>query len=250
MILLVDIGNTRIKWAQFDVELSHHDSTTYQGGHLLSQLDALWGALPVPRAIYIANVGACALDSIISSWVEQKWGCSIHFIKSSVSAAGVTNGYLSPTQLGVDRWLSIIAGHHLFIGDVCIFDCGTAMTMDLINADGLYQGGLIFPGLFLMQKSLLNNTVGCAITPSIDLPIYNQAVAKNTQDGVVLGSIYAALSIIKTQSARLQNEFNLDPTFIITGGDAGTLIPHLPSTYYHYPYLVLQGLSLLIKNNE
>jgi type III pantothenate kinase len=125
------------------------------------------------------------------------------------------------------------------------------MTMDLINADGFYQGGLIFPGLSLLQSSLTSNTKGCPNpSSSHELIVNKQMVAKNTNDGIMLGSLYAAISIIKNQTLRLQQEFNLTPTFLITGGDAPTLIPYLSSIYQYSPMLVLEGLSLLIKNNK
>jgi type III pantothenate kinase len=250
MILLVDIGNTRIKWAQFDIELSHLGSHEYQSENLSQQIETIWGGIAAPESVYIANVGTRDLEVCITSWVRQKWGCQTSFIKSSVSAAGVTNGYTSPTQLGVDRWLAIIAAHHLFHGDVCIFDCGTAMTMDVINADGFYHGGLIFPGLSLLRSSLTSNTIGCSNLLSQKLIINKQMVAKNTNDGIMLGSLYAVISIIKNQTLRLQQEFNLNPALVITGGDAPALIPYLSPNYQYAPALVLEGLSLLIKNNK
>jgi type III pantothenate kinase len=250
MILLVDIGNTRIKWAQSEATLSHIGSATYKSEGLLQVLEAAWGAFGAPAAVYIANVGSSAREPSMTSWIEQKWRSPTHFIKSSAYAVGVKNDYKSPTQLGVDRWLAIIAAHHLFADDVCIFDCGTAITMDLVSKSGLYQGGLIFPGMALMQSSLINNTVGCSAEKSGDLIDYTQLVANNTQDGILRGSLHAVISIIKNQAARLQNEFNLNPTFILTGGDAPTLVSHLPRTYHYYPALVLQGLFLLIKNNK
>jgi type III pantothenate kinase len=152
MILLVDIGNTRIKWAQFEIELSHLCSHAYKSENLSQQLEAIWGMLTVPEVVYVANVAAPELEAIITSWVKQKWLCQTYFIKSSTFAAGVTNGYTFPAQLGVDRWLAIIAAHHLFPGDVCVFDCGTAMTMDLVNADGFYPGRLNLSGVITFTE--------------------------------------------------------------------------------------------------
>jgi type III pantothenate kinase len=250
MILLIDIGNTRIKWAHFQTKLSNLGSTTYKKENLLQLLNSFWKSFPRPTAVYIANVGSPDLEPTITNWVTQNWQSPTHIIKSSASAGGVTNGYTNPTQLGVDRWLAILAAHHSFTGNVCVFDCGTAMTMDLVNAAGVYQGGLIFPGLSLMQTSLIKNTAACSITESNKLTIENQLVAKDTQNAILLGSLQAALSIIKNQTERFHKEFHLQPTFIITGGDAETLLPHLPPTFKYIPSLVLQGLSLLTKNNK
>lgn len=250
MLFLVDIGNTRIKSAQFESDyLSNHHSFVYRVDNLSQLLDQAWGAIDVPAAVYLANVGQKEIEVAISNWINQKWGCQIHFIKSIKSAMGVTNGYDFPEKLGVDRWLAIIAAYQIFKTDVCIFDCGTAITMDLVNANGVHQGGLIFPGVSLLQTSLLSNTAGCASAKLNDLNIKNQLVATNTNDGVQLGCVNAVLSILNYQRIRLAEEFDLIPTFVITGGDALFLISALPSGYHHVPDLVLQGVSLIAKNN-
>jgi type III pantothenate kinase len=249
MILLVDAGNTRIKWAQFNGGLTHSGSVAYKNTDLTHLLDTEWGAFMPPTAVYIANVGPEEIEHRLSGWIRQHWQCPIEFIRSSASAAGVTNGYTNPTQLGVDRWLAMIAAHHLIPGDVCVFDCGTAITMDFITVAGRYEGGLIFPGLTLLQASLIANTAGCSMAQQGEFINYNQIVAKNTQDGIQLGSLQAAVSIIEQQAARLLDRFKLKPTFVITGGDAEILLAHLSQQYQYFPQLVLQGLSLLIQNN-
>ncbi len=250
MQLLVDIGNTNIKWAQFVTELGSHKSIGYKNQDIQKLLNQQWGKLEKPAVVYVANVGSSDIGVELSRWVGEKWSCPLHFIKSTASAAGVTNGYDFPEQLGVDRWLAVIAAYNIFKTDVCVFDCGTAITLDLVNAKGLYQGGLIFPGISLLQTSLVVNAAGCIATQSGNLNFNNHIVATNTNDGILLGSINAALSIIQYQRIRLTEEFHLNPTFVITGGDAPLLLLSLPSAYHYLPDLVLQGLSLLVKNNR
>lgn len=139
MRLLVDIGNTCIKWARLTEGLMHHNSVRYKNQDIKKLLDEHWCVLDAPLEVYVANVGSHEVETALANWVAEKWLCPLHFIKSTASAAGVTNGYDFPERLGVDRWLAVIAAYNIFKTDVCVFDCGTAITLDLVRANGLYQ---------------------------------------------------------------------------------------------------------------
>jgi type III pantothenate kinase len=254
MQLLVDIGNTHIKWAQLiNGELAYYNLSTYKDRNIDLVFDECWGEICAPSAVYVANVGCENLNIELSKWISSNWLCPLHIIQSTTETAGVTNGYDIPAQLGVDRWLAVIAAHHMFKSNksnICIFDCGTAITMDLININGLYLGGLIFPGLSLLRSSLVTNTANCNIGELKNFDINTRMVATNTSDGILLGSLSMVISLIKYQHLRLIDDLGFDPMVIITGGDAPLVVPYLSEVCHHLPHLVLEGISIMLKNNE
>ena len=111
MNLYVDIGNSRIKWAQANSELIHsYDSYFYNKDNIIDRVESTWKILPRPDQVFISNVAGEVVANIISSYIENSWSISATFLSVSKEAVGVINGYNEINQLGIDRWLAIIAG--------------------------------------------------------------------------------------------------------------------------------------------
>jgi len=248
--LLVDIGNTAIKWAILqNGELQTQQRVIHHSQELTTLLTQYWSSIPTPMQIWIGSVAGESVQHQITQWILQHWQIKPHFVQSTARACGIKNAYIRSSQLGVDRWLSLIAAHHLFTGQLCVVDCGTAVTLDVILENGEHQGGLILAGLTMMQNTLLNNTATLAeLTKKQCQHDKINLLARDTKMGIQLGSLYAVIGCIE----HIMNTLAQDKQavkLILTGGDA----PHLQSALqYHYQYmpdLVLQGLKIMANQN-
>ncbi len=204
-----------------------------------------WKDLSDIEAIIISNVAGDKIAKQLTEWCEKQWTLTPTFIHSEIEQFGVKNGYDTPEQLGVDRWLTLIAAHQLNpTATSCIIDCGTAITIDLIS-NGQHQGGLILPGLQLMQSSLIDNTEGIQTEKSEKKQL--QQLATNTHDAIQAGAFYTITASLNQLIDDLDADSDNDIHYLITGGDAEKLLPLLPEYIEHYPHLILGGLIVSLK---
>ena len=157
------------------------------------------------------------------------------------SSYGVSNAYTSPERLGADRWATLVAAHHLYPGPSCVVDCGTAVTIDAVAGTGEHLGGLILPGLTMMRQALVENTQGIGRVATGDVSL----LARNTDDGVTAGTLYALVAALDRIVADVAAELDGEVALLLTGGDAGMLLPLLQDSWQHEPDLVLQGLAVI-----
>ncbi len=246
MKLLVDIGNSRIKWALFDGEhLSSNDAFPRTKTGMKTAFKKHWNTLSDIEALYVSNVAGDKIAEQLADWSEKKWQLTPTFVQSEAENFGVRNGYDKPEQLGVDRWLTLIAAHQLNPKSIsCIIDCGTAITIDLID-NGQHQGGLILPGLQLMQSSLISNTEG--IEPTKPDPSTLQRLPTNTLHAVQAGAFYTITASLNQLVDDLDADSDTEIHYLITGGDAEKLLPLLPDYMEYFPHLVLGGLIVSLK---
>lgn len=236
-MLMIDIGNSRIKCALWlDNAWQLLRSQPYQQENLNNQFDLLFEDI-VPQPVYVTCV-VDALKDALALWFLARWALQPVFAVSTKQLCGVTNAYEQPESLGVDRWLAVVAAYTKLQSPVCVIDCGTAVTVDVVDANGMHMGGLIMPGLRLMRESLFGNA------SKIDSVKGNLVeLAINTKDAVESGCVHL-LSSGLDQICRIQQEKQASLRIVITGGD-GELIArqmHLQTTYIEM--LVLDGLCI------
>ncbi|MEW8155229.1 MAG: type III pantothenate kinase, partial [Candidatus Thiodiazotropha endolucinida] len=145
MKLYVDIGNSAIKWATEDdlhVDILHQAESS----NLPAEIEQAWLKLKKPEAVYIASVRQQDIDAKLLSWIERHWQIIPLFAETRQREHGVTNGYKQPNQLGVDRWLALIAARTLSKLPQIVVDCGSATTIDAMDGEGRHIGGIILPG--------------------------------------------------------------------------------------------------------
>jgi len=239
--LLVDVGNTRIKWRPAGADRVEAD---LHAGGLAAVLAARWAALPAPRRVLAASVAGAEHDRTLADWVAARWSLPVEFIVARAHQAGVRNGYDEPARLGADRWAALIGAHHGYPGPACVVDCGTAVTIDALTADGEFLGGVILPGLALAREALT------ARTPirEVDAPVAD-CFARATAPAVAAGTLYGLAGAIervaREQGARLGPATRL----LLTGGDGERLRPYLdgrlPYAVVAAPALVLKGLAVI-----
>ncbi len=242
-VLLIDAGNTCLKSAVFikGVGLTHYHRYAYDD--LNDWCHVVTSEVPVTQ-ILVAGVAKQTSYHNALQRVQVTFKASVKIIRSELEKNGINNGYADPVQLGIDRWLAMLAAwQHQAIAQLVV-DIGTAMTIDVINASGQHQGGVIVPGIQLMKNALLHNTA--ALNPtSIQL---QSALADNTQHAIEAGIFLALTGAIRT----IQQQTRID-YIALTGGDAMlwlNALNNVQSTHIqHYPHLVLEGLSLYRDEN-
>lgn len=236
MKLLVDIGNSRLKWTTYQHSaLAEFKSVDHRQNDLLGQLSRLWSDIGIPEQVAVASVASPGLRDQVVALARRLWP-DIRVIapQSEASAFGITSAYLRPEQLGVDRWLALIGAHQSYAVSACIVDCGTALTVDFVEADGQHVGGVIAPGLAMMKKALATNTAALPLGQSPNVI----SLARETDGAIASGSVLAAVGLIELLLARQSKSYGL----ILTGGDAATIAEHLALPCIVDSELVFKGL--------
>jgi len=242
MDLLIDIGNTRIKWAL-------QDGGLLQGGDALEhRMDsAAIGTMlerinTTPDRIVAANVAGDRFGALVGTAMREHWNLPVCFAATQPRAGTVRNGYDDYRQLGVDRWLAIIAAVDRFPGPLCIVDAGTAITLDAVAAGGAHLGGYIIPGLDLMRRSLGDETGDLRRLAGDQRPVGQLTPGHGTAEAITGGILAAVCSLIDRSIDTLRGGDQV-PELVMTGGDAQRLIPYLDVSSHHRPQLVLEGLA-------
>lgn len=244
--LLVDIGNTRLRWCIGDgIRCGPVTVRDYARSYLADLLAGEWGALAPPDRVVVSNVAGQAVATAVSATTQALWDVDAEYITALRSACGITNGYARPERLGTDRWAAMIAAHHQFSGPKCIVDCGTAVTLDVLDRDGRHLGGLILPGLTMMRGALVSGTSDLTLESSEASQSANGLLANETSDAIQGGTLYMLIAAVDRISEDVASELPEDLCRVITGGDAPALLPLLAHSYHHEPDLVLKGLALL-----
>lgn len=242
MKLLFDLGNSRCKWAILDPDFRSGGAVEY-GADFRAELEKALCQLPKPAQAMAVCVAGSHRQEQLSGWLESRWTIPLIQISATHRACGVVNSYEEPGRLGADRWAALIAAHE-HAAAVCIIDCGTAVTIDALEASGVYRGGVILPGLALQRRALAQGTQ--QIPHDSGKP--DDCLARSTVDGVATGTLLGLAGaidrIIDEQSAALEFE----PVVLITGGDAPVIRPRLRHASIHAPDLVLRGVARLAES--
>jgi len=238
MSLLVDMGNTRLKWAVANGEQLMTGEPLFNEQINEQALLAAWQALTPPPQLVIACVTASERLAVVMAVARRLWSdVKISRVQSQAQSFGVLNAYTPPEKLGVDRWLALVAGWQVCHTPVCVVDCGTAITVDLLNAEGRHLGGVISAGLALMRKALAGGTNALPLSETA----YPLAAANFTEAAIYSGTLWAAVGLIEQVLAKQTTPM----TVILTGGDAALIAPYLSIKPMVDPDLVLRGLAIV-----
>lgn len=234
-MLAIDCGNTRLKWGVFAGGL-----LADAGALPLTKLDTLAEHLPVPipEPVVVSNVAGQAVAAALRGTLGN-WGSRIIWVQAQREQCGVSNGYSNPGQLGADRWAALIGARGLRQGPSLVVMAGTATTVDLLDEHGVFQGGLILPGLDLMRRSLARNAAQLE-----DLPGEFVELPSNTTDAIASGCLAAQLGAVE----RLLRTAPRDTQCIVSGGSGPLLFDRLDGAKRFEPHLVLFGLRCIADN--
>lgn len=246
--LLVDVGNSRLKWATSrQGELSPVQTHVHRGGSDLAPVFACWAQVPTPARVLLACVGPDALGRALGQWCKTHWGLTPELVETRAVACGVRNAYAEPRRLGVDRWAAMIAARRRFPGALCVVDCGTATTVDVLDAAGLHCGGLIAPGPRLMRQALQTNTA--AIGEADALPVIDW-LASDTAAAVAGGALAATAGFVERVARQAEAHFPAGLTVVLSGGFSADLLPLLQIEFQREEYLVLEGLNIIAEGGQ
>ena len=235
MILDLDIGNSRLKWVRRDTG----GEITARGHLYVDQLESLPAVVDAPVSrLRVASVKG-DLNRRLDDLCRETWGLRAEYARVEPGTAGLECGYRNPGQLGVDRWLAVLACWRNLSRRALVVDAGSALTIDIL-ADDRHRGGYILPGLTLMADALGAGTWGIALAGSRQREIGPGA---DTQAAVNNGSLIASIGAVE-QAAALSGVQDI----ILTGGDSGQLRPYLAARLrvIEEPDLVIDGLAVAL----
>ncbi len=241
MRLLLDMGNTRLKWmlqAQSQGWLAR-GAVDWQDD-VATVLASAWAGLPRPVSVIGASVVDAPREELLAASVGIAFGRAPSWLRTPPYACGVRNAYAEPHRLGVDRFLAMVAAHADHCAPCVLAGVGTALTLDALTDEGEHLGGLIAPGPQLMQQSLRQATA--RVRP--DHPGDILDLAANTADAVASGCWQAAAALIERFTLRLATRLGSTPALIVGGGDAARLLPLLSLPARLSEDAVLRGLAV------
>jgi len=240
MNLLIDAGNSRVKWGWHDGDAWRSVSTVSliefaAGGHDINPFAATHAD---PASIVISNVAGDGAHELLINWTgifeaEPQW------VKGVPEQCGVRNSYERPEQLGPDRWAALIAARALERGPSLVVNAGTATTADLLDAEGVFLGGLILPGVDLMRFVLHDHTG--------KLPIQDGKFVRtprNTLDAIETGCRHAQAGAVE----RMFRVAGAGTQCIVSGGAGPALIERLDIPCRYFENLVLEGLAHIARS--
>ncbi|WP_035055895.1 type III pantothenate kinase [Andreprevotia chitinilytica] len=242
--LLLDLGNTRLKWALVtpDGHWAVRGDAPHPDFHLLTERFA---TLPAPTIIRGCSVATLDATTQLEVACTQLWQQPIQWLKVSRAALGVTNRYRRLEQQGPDRWAAVLGARSLNPGEALVVaNAGTALTIDAVTADGTFLGGMILPGYRLMKSSLAAGTARLpdAVGSVHDFPT-------STEDAIETGVLTALAASIETMLQRVELRGE-EPRLLLSGGDAERIAPLLSVPVQFETDLVLRGLAALANHPE
>ena len=250
MKLLIDCGNTRIKWATGG---RPGDAAAGSVSHRDDKSAAIAELARIAGGSYDDAVFASVLDEDFNTAMSEalaKQGLLVDRVRVQPEKLGLTIAYVEPERLGVDRWLAMIAARARVAGAVCIVSAGTAVTFDAVDAAGRHLGGLIWPGPHLVATALAVHTARIGATPVGDeKPPGIDVLGNDTGSAVGNGSLLAIGAAIDRAVRIVARSLGAAPAVVLTGGDADLLSHWVESTYVTLPDLVLDGLRIVAADN-
>jgi type III pantothenate kinase len=256
--LLIDLGNTRIKWALLRGHAPGRQAAVPVGDW--RALERALRRLPRVGAVLGVSVAGAAEERALRATLQRCGLPRPRFVRSSAALAGVTNGYRNAWQLGADRWVAAIGAWHLAKRRaVCAVSVGTALTIDVVDAKGQHRGGLIAPGPALMVHSLLRDTHGIARRAAASAGRRSTSgrganairpLADNTRDAIELGSLTAAAGLIDRTIRAVRTAIGARPMVLLAGGGAAAVAPLLASQHLPCEGLVMHGLAVIASESQ
>lgn len=240
--LLLDLGNSAVKWAVPGPAGWRTGRLAYPGS-AEATAEALSSAWPVPQSpcrIRMASVCTPAWQRRLTHRLAAEWpGAAQLQLRSGAAAAGVHSGYREPGQLGADRWAALIGARALAPEGACILDAGTAIAVDGIDAEGRHLGGAIFPGPRLLGNALAHGT---AALPPLEPGATETVPADSTARGIAGGVAVGVGGAARALAERVLAACPAGARRLVTGGAAPLLLDALGPGWEHRPHLVLEGL--------
>jgi type III pantothenate kinase len=261
--LAIDIGNTRLKWALYD--MARPGAVALASGaefldHIEKLADGPWADLPVvPSSMLGCVVAGDAVRRRAEEQIHERFDCSPRWVVSSSAEAGIVNGYDHPTRLGADRWVAMIGARHRMLSQqdepgvepngvsrpMVVVMIGTAVTVEAIDAEGKFLGGLILPGHGIMLRALESGTAGLHV-PTGEV----REFPTNTSDALTSGGTYAIAGAVERMVQHVRMHCGAEPACYITGGAGWKMAPAMNVNFELVESLIMDGLLVIAEARD
>lgn len=233
--LQLDVGNSGAKWRLLEAgEVSARG--VYVPGARTGQ-DELLGCAEDVEQIWIASVASTEQESGLVRMLDTRWNVTPWLARSQAHTGELQSSYSEPGRMGVDRWLAMLAARHRHPGRLCVVDAGSALTIDLVDADGRHEGGYIIPGATLMERALLLDTDRVRFDESVGYQLPpGQSTAEAVRHGIALAQAGAVALAVEQAGTAV-------PRLYYCGGGGETLMQLAGKGGEHIPDLVFEGLT-------
>jgi type III pantothenate kinase len=241
MTVVVDIGNTFMKWARVGTgELTDIGRAALA---MSNPLEPLAAALAAPAGrIVAANVAGVEIETSLRALAQAR-GADLTIVKPLPQQYGVRCAYDNPARLGADRWVGVIAAHLLIAGPACVVDAGTTVTLDAVTA-GRHLGGLIMAGPMVVASALGRETRGIGATTQAQSAAAGlELLGADTNTAVAHGAMLGIAAALDRAIAEVAAALGQPLTVVLTGGGAIALEPWLKTAVSYRPHFILEGLA-------
>lgn len=237
-VLQIDLGNSGLKW-----RLVTDDGVHCRG--VQESRERAGGELPVPDirpgTVLVSSVAAQEIDQQLATQVRQQWSVEPWFARSEAETLGLRNSYMQPERMGVDRWLAMLGAWHPRKERVCVVDAGSALTIDIVAADGRHEGGYILPGVALMQRALRQDTQRVRFDQP---PAAMLEPGRSTAEAVGHGTALAQCGAVRLAIELASAGHGMPPQMVLSGGGGQVLGRLLGGEVQWRRDLVFEGLEL------
>jgi len=249
--LLIDIGNSSVKWGHIEhgnaINVSTMSQQYYPEKVSAAFFIEYWKTLDKPENIMVSCVAKQQVWQALEQACDQLWALQPKRITSAKEGFGLVSTYKQPADLGSDRWCAMIGAFHETTSDFVMVSCGSAMTLDVVTSSGKHSGGYILPGLAMMKKSLASDTAGVKVILEQAKP---SLLPANSTAGCVDSAInLAAVKLIEAVYQQQNKSAESMPCFL-TGGDAPFIAELLSIKCVMMPDLVLRGLAIISSTQQ
>lgn len=241
MKLLLDLGSSRCKVAFVSDDAVTHQVLPCSKKNRLATVETLLHERETLKQVIVCSVWGKEFNHELIKLFHRYGAHGYYFIEPQTNSFGIQLGYTNPLQMGPDRLVVMIAANEKLKGDKCIIDCGTAVTIDAMDAGGVHRGGIIFPGIVSMRRAMLAETDIACRKESGEVNV----LADNTSDAIYTGCLTAVAGGIQRAVNIMREQCGLFDWIIITGGDAELILPVLTEKVLHQPEMVLDGLMIV-----
>lgn len=250
--LLLDVGNSRVKWAWARDGRLREDSHGTLPHDRLGDLGTIESPGEPSRAL-LASVANDALTEAVVAQIESRWSCTPRRLLTGARCGDVENGYRQPETLGVDRWLALLGGRRRHGLPLVVMDVGSATTLDALDVRGRHLGGWLLPGPGMMRDAVRRGT---ALGPLSDTDAQT-GPARDTLAGLASGILAAQAGALQRFLAGLP-ESMLAAKVVICGGGAAPVLRAIMSVPQHDrpasldedPWLVFEGMLMVMEDER
>ncbi|MEM7401065.1 MAG: type III pantothenate kinase [Pseudomonadota bacterium] len=241
MKLLIDLGNSRCKYAVMQQDGSmEYGIQNYSPFGKLYSVKSLCDKFGDTEGVIICSVLSEKMNNEIKTTLVEKDGRDVFFLQPNENSFGIDLKYNDPSTMGADRLAALISAHEKYLGNSCIIDCGTAVTVDFLNAKGVHQGGVILPGYKTMGKALLANTKIKIKQASEGFNL----LANSTEAAIYTGCVSAVVGGIEYVVNKSTSDYDAFEQIILTGGASEKVNEYFSKSFQELPLLLDANLLL------